>query len=399
MASTMCVKIGRLGLRTSRLEVNQTWLRRAHTNQQGKENILKSYLQKVLDNPLPIGAGALVVGLVQWRRIRKRNEAQLEHEAPKVLDEKDWQVSCYKTLPLRHFSRLWGFVNDVYLPVWLRSTILGGYARAFGCDLSEAEDEEIKNYANLGQFFRRRLKASVRPISEEVLVSPCDGKVLHFGPVDVPTGLVEQVKGVTYSLNTFLGSYFASSPHTMPLNLEDPEAVVEDEAPRVLHQCILYLAPGDYHGFHSPVDWTIQKRRHFPGELLSVHPRVAGAISKLFQLNERVAYIGKWKHGFFSMTAVGATNVGSIKVPMDEELSTNQWKWEQRTFHQKIFQDVEVKKGEYFGEFNLGSTIVLIFEAPEDFQFDLEAGMPVKVGLPIIKPPVVKEDVTESKSA
>ena len=46
---------------------------------------------------------------------------------------------------------------------------------------------------------------------------------------------------------------------------------------------------------------------------------------------------------------------------------------------------VVVKKGEYFGEFNLGSTIVLIFEAPEDFQFSLGGeGSKVKVGEAII---------------
>ena len=51
-------------------------------------------------------------------------------------------------------------------------------------------------------------------------------------------------------------------------------------------------------------------------------------------------------------------------------------------FFQVLWKDgAEVKKGEYFGEFNLGSTIVLIFEAPEDFKFSLgKEGSIVKVG-------------------
>ena len=32
-----------------------------------------------------------------------------------------------------------------------------------------------------------------------------------------------------------------------------------------LHHCIIYLAPGDYHRFHSPTTWTVEHRRHFPG--------------------------------------------------------------------------------------------------------------------------------------
>ena len=36
-----------------------------------------------------------------------------------------------------------------------------------------------------------------------VQVSPCDGRILHFGCVE--NGWVEQVKGVKYSLTTFIG--------------------------------------------------------------------------------------------------------------------------------------------------------------------------------------------------
>ena len=54
------------------------------------------------------------------------------------------------------------------------------------------------------------------------------------------------------------------------------------------------------------------------GELLSVNPGIARWIQGLFNLNERVVYTGQWEHGFFSYTAVGATNVGSIKIYCDK---------------------------------------------------------------------------------
>lgn len=52
--------------------------------------------------------------------------------------------------------------------------------------------------------------------------------------------------------------------------------------------------------------------------MLSVRPGIVSWVAGLFNINERVVYTGQWKHGFFSMTAVGATNVGSIKVHFDD---------------------------------------------------------------------------------
>ena len=54
------------------------------------------------------------------------------------------------------------------------------------------------------------------------------------------------------------------------------------------------------------------------GDLFSVHPGIARMIAGLFNHNERVVLSGSWKHGFFSFTAVGAYNVGSINLKFDK---------------------------------------------------------------------------------
>jgi len=43
----------------------------------------------------------------------------------------------------------------------------------------------------------------------------------------------------------------------------------------------------------------------------------------VFNFNERAVYVGTWEHGFFSMAAVGATNVGSINVCFDKVRSSD----------------------------------------------------------------------------
>ncbi|XP_040915297.1 phosphatidylserine decarboxylase proenzyme, mitochondrial isoform X2 [Toxotes jaculatrix] len=298
------------------------------------------------------------------------------------------QVALYHSFPTRLLSRTWGRLNGVELPTWLRKPVYSLYIWTFGVNMQEAAVEDLHQYRNLGEFFRRRLKPTVRPLcASSCLISPADGRILHFGRVK--NSEVEQVKGVTYSLENFLGPQKQhgsdSSSSFRDLLLSSPDSD--------LFHVVVYLAPGDYHCFHSPTDWRVDLRRHFPGSLMSVNPGVARWVKELFCLNERVALIGQWQHGFFSLTAVGATNVGSIRVYFDQELQTNAPRYSKGSFHDHSYVaigdqllkatdegGVALQRGEAMGEFNLGSTIVLLFEAPKDFSFNLQPGQRIRVG-------------------
>ncbi|XP_022086416.1 phosphatidylserine decarboxylase proenzyme, mitochondrial-like isoform X3 [Acanthaster planci] len=339
--------------------------------------------------PIPLGVGFAYICYQQYGHIKKR-ERRRELSSNDIADRlaTQWQINIYKALPLRFVSRLWGQVNSVDVPYGLRKPIYSLYTRLFNCDLSEALVEDLTTYQNLSAFFRRELKPTARPLDKsKSLVSPCDGKVLHFGKVE--RGWMEQVKGVTYTLQGFLGPKTANQQEgeVKQVSNDHFQSRLTTKAGNRLYQCILYLAPGDYHRFHSPADWTIKHRRHFPGLLFSVNPGIARWIRGLFSLNERVVLCGEWEHGFFSMTAVGATNVGSINIYFDEELRTNKkGKFKQGEYrdhdYTAITRDsagIRVAKGDSIGEFNLGSTIVLIFEAPKDFDFSFRPGDKVRL--------------------
>jgi len=385
-------------------------------------------------------------------------------------------------------SRLWGYLNSLELPVWFRPIGLSVYATAFGCNLDEIEPPDLRAYASLGDFFYRKLKDGARPVDNAILVSPADGRILHFGTVQDLR--VEQVKGMTYSLDGLLGierpgtppphvapshrdsmpvvddhefanvngieysldqllGVSSSTPPTPTSERESSElpkkfgeqidaSIVHKDAETLAHDAsvalsmgvqpslerkrslsgasvrpgnalyftVIYLAPGDYHRFHSPTAWVVEKRRHFVGELFSVSPWMAKRLQNLFVLNERVALLGRWRYGFFGMVPVGATNVGSIKVNFDQvrfsflptlliinspqALRTNVRgrSLPPGTYSEAVYSAASpilngqpLLPAQEMGGFCLGSTIVLLFEAPkDDFEFAVTAGQKVKVG-------------------
>jgi len=114
------------------------------------------------------------------------------------------KVSIYKMLPLKLISRVMGWITRLYIPIWLRSFIFRFYIKVFSCHAHEMFNEDLKSYRTISEFFRRKIKMELRPIDKESpMVSPCDGRVLTCGKVS--RGLIEQVKGITYTASSFLG--------------------------------------------------------------------------------------------------------------------------------------------------------------------------------------------------
>ena len=117
-------------------------------------------------------------------------------------------------------------------------------------------------------------------------------------------------------------------------------------------------------------------------------------------------YSGSWEHGFFCYAPVGATNVGSIKAYFDPSLATNLSRRQRKKAiqrgaasadgHLTFPNPVSMGKGDPFGEFNLGSSIVLVFEAPKNFQFHLSPGQKIQCGNYLGRVEQVKEAVLET---
>uniref|UniRef100_J3LIZ7 Phosphatidylserine decarboxylase proenzyme 1, mitochondrial n=1 Tax=Oryza brachyantha TaxID=4533 RepID=J3LIZ7_ORYBR len=376
---------------------------------------------------LPGATAATIVmfGILHARRMYE-DQKVVERKEKGIQPEfsPDFMASFLRLLPLRSISRLWGSLMEVELPVFMRPAIYKAWARAFHSDLQEAA-LPLEEYPSLQAFFIRSLKEGSRPIDADpnCLVSPVDGKVLRFGELRGPGTMIEQVKGFSYSAASLLGaSSFLHGAAEEDLPREHTEQNMPADAnakswwrvsvasPKLrdrtllspkkgIFYCVIYLHPGDYHRIHSPIDWNIVKRRHFSGHLFPQNDRAVQTIRNLYVENERVVLEGHWKEGFVAIAAVGATNVGSIKVFVEPELRTNRagskilkFQAPDECVYEPEGTGVMVKKGEEVAGFNMGSTVVMVFEAPvsskarekgrvaSDFDFCIKAGDRIRVG-------------------
>jgi len=347
---------------------------------------------------IPASVGFGVVVLIQLKHMWKRKDGHQEVDVPDLSVNQgyvlsQWQVEILKNFPTRALSRLWGYLCNLYIPELLRKPLLSGYSHLFDCNLDEAVISDVTKFTSFNNFFTRKLKTNARIIDPDAtLVSPADARVVSFGSLSYPHLNIDQVKGFTYPLDIFVGprhpfmkglhACFSEKPLYSPGNCTSRIEKSEDYG---IFYCSVYLAPGDYHWFHSPTELNVEHRRHIPGHLFSVNPRVLRTINGIFNFNERVILSGHWQHGLFMYAAIGAYNVGSIKLDskMEKDFVTNS------TYSDEVFKDrlygtgVMFQRGDSLGGFELGSSLVLVFTAPKDFEFNIKVGQRLKYGEPI----------------
>lgn len=245
----------------------------------------------------------------------------------------------------------------------LTHVVIKAFAKKYNIDMSIAQKEQFSDYASFNEFFIRPLKENARPINQNptALCLPADGRISECGHID--DNLLLQAKGHFFSLEDLLA--------------EDKELV---EAFKNGEFATTYLSPRDYHRVHMPCDGTLRKMIYVPGDLFSVNPFLAQHVPNLFARNERVICVFDTEFGTMVQILVGATITASIGTtwagvinpPRHNEVKT--WTYEGESA-------VKLLKGQEMGWFQLGSTVINLFQAGQVQIADhLSVDEPVRMG-------------------
>jgi phosphatidylserine decarboxylase len=238
-----------------------------------------------------------------------------------------------------------------------------GFARAYDIDL--AASPPLESYRSFGQFFARPLRPGLRPIApgDEVVVSPVDARVSEVGLATA--GIMVQAKGIDYTVAALLG---------------DAELARRFEGGA---WATLYLSPQDYHRIHFPLSGGITGWRYLPGQLWPVNAASVAQVPGLFTVNERLVTLLDSPLGLAAIVAVGATVVGRVRAAYDAAVPLTDQPGA-RAQRGDYAPPLPVKKGEELGAFEMGSTVILLFE-PGRVQLSgrVRPGARVRVGEPL----------------
>jgi phosphatidylserine decarboxylase len=250
----------------------------------------------------------------------------------------------------KHNPKFQNFINNTYV-------------RMMGLDMSEFNF--VESYESLNALFTRNF-VNMRTFSTDAndVISPCDSLITEWGMIEETRAL--QIKGMSYDVNAFLGEYIDES---------------SKETIRNGSFVNFYLSPRDYHRYHIPMDLQVMKAVHIPGKLYPVNiPTLKNKVD-LFIENERVVLECLSTAGKrFFLVLVGALNVGQMEVAFEPKIQTNATK----VPGVYTYEDLHLKKGDDFGCFKMGSTIIMLCEK-EMCEWNVQTGMNVRFGQTIGK--------------
>lgn len=257
-----------------------------------------------------------------------------------------------KMLPKHLLSRIVGWLAASQIG-FIKTLFINVICLFYKIDLSEAQRPAKKDYLSFNDFFTRRLKDGSRPVTGAVS-SPADGTVAALGQINGDTLI--QSKNHTYSLQTLLAANEVDEYHA---------------------GCFItiYLAPHNYHRVHLAVAGNLHSAKYVPGNLFSVNQSTAEQLPNLFARNERLVCRFQTNNGPMTTIMVGAMLVAGIQ-PV----------WLDNPYKPRVQVSSEIerqfKQGDELGQFQMGSTVILLFSKRLDFV--VEEGQAVCYGEPLV---------------
>ena len=337
-------------------------------------------------------------------------------------------------------SRIFGVIAAVKFPKFIQNFINRKYVEFFKIDMGEFDPPQ--SYASLNTLFTRRLLRPREIATDELaFISPCDGVIFESGCCADLRAF--SVKGCEYSLSELLGRTFTASESGGAVKNLDGGAVATNGSGEVGTGCAkdagagmkfravqvkimgdengatysasgvraeiyrdensasletsaedaqsgentssvnlsyanIYLSPRDYHHYHAPCDLSVLQALYIPADLYSVAKKFLLKIPNLYAKNERVILKCKMPGGgILWMVFVGALNVGKMRFDFDARIQTNACASRAEALYE--YENLNFKKGDHLGNFELGSTIVLVAQS-EFLKFEIPADTSVKFG-------------------
>ena len=268
-------------------------------------------------------------------------------------------------IPQHVLSRLVHLVTRCNRRYW-KNLLIQVFIRVYRVDMSAARAADFHSYKNFNDFFTRELREGIRPVIDDtaVITCPVDGSISRIGRIE--NTQIIQAKGRSFTLEELLAG--------------------DGTAEHFHGGCFatLYLSPKDYHRIHMPADGGLLTMTCVPGRLYAVNPPSTRQIPRLFARNERVINLFFTDHGLMALVMVGALCVGS----MDTVWAGTVTPVAPRKISTRNYGtgDVVLKKGQELGRFNMGSSVILLFEpGMMEWVPGLAEGNPILMGQPLGK--------------